>query len=85
MAWTQENSKAAAAEGWDVFDCDDEMQIQHCDDSGALPDDLAAWRMVVEGVRRGSPLHLAAFDAIGAEERDRIEYVFGKVYQKVGN
>ncbi len=70
--WTPADSAAAVQEGWDVFDCDGEMQVQRCDEQEILPDDDAAWKLVAEGTRRGSPLHAKALAAVSADERAKI-------------
>lgn len=70
--WTPADSAAAVQEGWDVFNCDGEMQVQRCDEHEILPDDDAAWKLVAEGTRRGSPLHAKALAAVSAEERAKI-------------
>ena len=78
---------AAAREGWNVFDCDldldgrPQLQLQHidapADGTPPFPDDRDAWEHVVTRARAGSALHRAALDAVDDTERMLIEAACG--------
>lgn len=42
ITWTAEDSEKASAQGWGVFDCDGEYQLQRHDDSNIFLTDHAA-------------------------------------------
>lgn len=84
MTWNHKLSLQAWEEGWDVFNAGDDIQIQRIDDPEsileahgihvpALDNDADAWKIVFEGVQRGSALHLAAWEAISDYERECIQ------------
>lgn len=91
--WRAEDSRAARAEGWDVFDADEGVQIQKIDDPEnvmvemardgyptvvpELKSDEAAWKIVAAGVERRSPLHMRAFDLVSVAEAASMRAVCG--------
>jgi len=79
--WTVADAARAHQEGWDVFDCGNEVngrwQIQRLDASdvpGApqLADENAAWRLIVQGCLLDSAHHRAALDFV--RQHNLIEY-----------
>lgn len=73
--WTKDDRDSAAMEGWNLFDSDGEVRIERGDESRLLPDDRAAWLLVVGRAKSGSPLHQKALRMISQEERERIRKV----------
>jgi hypothetical protein len=67
--WTQQDSEAACAEGWDLFDAHGEMQVQRLDEAEILDGDHAAWQIIVNGCAAGSTLHVKAFALVSDHER----------------
>jgi hypothetical protein len=68
--WVVEDEAVAAAEGWGLFWTGREpcLEVQcidaPCPGDGVLVDDFEAWRCVLDGVLRGSPVHARAFGAL---------------------
>lgn len=58
--WTTQDSEAALAQGWDVFDCDVERQLQRHDESKIFPDDCAAAAFVKAQALKGDVLAIKA-------------------------
>ncbi len=92
--WTAEDSAAASAEGWDVFDVNggEDMQIQRHDDpqnaegepvEPTFECDGDAWKHVVTQARAGSALHIKALKVISMDELGRIERVQGPAFMAV--
>lgn len=61
--WTPEMKKLANDEGWGIFDCTGSAggpwQLQKIDEDAIIPDDEAAWRLVVNS---NVPHHRAAVE-----------------------
>lgn len=63
LQWTAQDSDAAQADGWDVFDLDSRgfLQIQKCDEAQTeLVNDMDAVCHVYDQAARGSELHRKA-------------------------
>lgn len=62
--WTQQDSEAAAREGWDVFYAcrasDEQYQIEKDDEAGIFVSDAEALYHVYDQALRGSMLHRRA-------------------------
>lgn len=61
MGWTKDDSAAAYAEGWDIFDSDERgLEIERVDELGVFGSDQEAVEFVSVRADYGSPLHVKA-------------------------
>jgi hypothetical protein len=73
------------AEGWNIWNVGEpRTEIARYDDAASagphvpqLESDTAAWEIVLEGIRRGSPLHIKALAIVPPVERNWIAKVLG--------
>ena len=77
--WTPEDSAAALARGWDLFDASDSenqtpYQLQASDEAGLIRNDDDAWILVVNNARAGEPLERKALAFL--KEHSPNEYKF---------
>ena len=56
VEWTADDSTQAAAQGWDIFECDGEFELQRDTDSNIFPTDDAAAAYVKDRAALGDPL-----------------------------
>jgi hypothetical protein len=72
IKWTKKDSKAAVAEGWEIFDIDSTgvLEIERDDESGKFKNDNAARAFVAKKAAKGSPLHLKALCVIAKNITD---------------
>lgn len=61
--WTAEDSAAASAEGWDLFDAG-EQPLQRIDETGVFIGDAGAWAHVWRRAAEGSGLHVKALQQL---------------------
>ncbi|MGX9944937.1 hypothetical protein ACTG4Q_20965 [Bradyrhizobium denitrificans] len=70
------DNNRAIDEGWSIFECfaseNGPWQLQKCDDSNLLKDDLQAWRLVVDYADAGSEYHQKALQFL--KDHNPIEY-----------
>lgn len=77
LVWTDADSRAAAAEGWDVFAVSgmvdrNHLAIQRLDETGRFgSDEEAIWHVYNEAVRKRSALHRKAMAVTLAETNGR--------------
>lgn len=73
--WTNRDSDAACAEGWDIFEAGDGMQLQRDDDGAVFADDFDAWVHVWEQAQQDSPLHVRALAYLAEASPEEYESI----------
>lgn len=74
--WTNADSDAATAEGWDVFNVDatpgsaDRTRLERSDEAEIFPGDYEAWIHVVTRAAAGSDLHKRALAVVRERNQD---------------
>lgn len=74
---TADEEALATSEGWGVFECEDDFQLQKIDEMETFKTDEDAHAFVKSKANEGSPLHLKVKQFLELHSKHEHDIVFG--------
>jgi hypothetical protein len=68
-------TRMADEEGWNIFESDNGLQIERCDESSIFISDLEALKHVVNKSLEGSNLHSIALECIKFSNKEEYNFI----------